>query len=94
MSQEKQSQSEEHPGEEEEEEHVKTKLEQFQDLCDKYYSIVNESSLEFQQEKFTIEQSFQNELSFIDNYWKAKLAHIRQEGKFIQQLEDNKNQSC
>lgn len=62
----------------------------FLSLCEQYYDIVNETSPEFQKEKQAIEQAFSHDLEVLDNYEKEKIRLIIQEGKFMQQLEDDK----
>ncbi|KAK8863629.1 hypothetical protein M9Y10_011317 [Tritrichomonas musculus] len=59
-------------------------------LCEQYYDIVNETSPEFQREKLAIEQAFSRDLEVLDNYEKEKIRLIIKEGKFMQQLEDEK----
>lgn len=59
-------------------------------LCEQYYDIVNETSQEFQKEKLAIEQAFSHDLEVLSNYEKEKIRLIMKEGKFIQQLEDEK----
>lgn len=78
--------------EEESESSNPSHMSSFLALCEQYYDIVNETSPEFQKEKKAIEQAFCHDLEILDNYEKERIRLIVQEGKFIQQLEDDKNE--
>ena len=63
----------------------------FEELCDEYYSIVNETSPEFQKECEAIRDSFSKKIQALDNYARSKRRLVFKESLFHQQIQNDLN---